>query len=343
MHVGPIRLSLLIGLSILSMSACRTSPSPSDAARAGNRAAQLTAIEVSQLREDAITLLLEAADSPSAQARANAIEGLQPVCSRATRIVRAALADENLGVRYAAVATVGHCEMTRLVRAVRPLLRDPSPSVRAMALFSLHRCGDPVDLTPLSALLMDDDPTTRANVAMILGELGNPSAIPMLRNAARRPMPRVSPARARIVQLQITEAMVRLGDNEALESIRAALHAPQEEGEAQAFAASMIGRLGDERSVGTLVLLTARKREYLSTEVRLACAGSLAQLGLPQGGFIADAYRDDPISAIRTQAAYIYGQIGDQANLSILDEMMRDGDELVRISAAAAIVRILSR
>ncbi|HEB61188.1 MAG TPA: HEAT repeat domain-containing protein [Phycisphaeraceae bacterium] len=304
---------------------------------------ELSIIEQSQLREDAINLLLEATRSPDAETRANAIEALQPVPARIEKVLRAGLHDENPGVRFVAAMTTGKLRMKQLTRTLRPLLRDENKSVRAAAIYALYNCGANVDISPLSALLMSPDPSTRSNVALVLGEMGNPSALPMLREAAGLPLTRSAPADAKRTRLQIAEAMAKLGDNDALEQIRAALHLPADQGELQAFAASMLGRLGDERSVDSLILLTARRPEYLSAEVRLACAGSLAELGRPQGAFIADAFRDNPRPALRAQAAFVYGEIGDKKNLAILQQMMQDPVSVVRIYAASSIVRITSQ
>jgi HEAT repeat protein len=333
---------LLLGLTLLPMLAgCKPPP---DAGAADPVSRQpLSAVEQSTLREEAIDLLLESAASERAEARANALEALQQVPGRSREMLRMGLHDPNLAVRYVAAVNVGELEQRDLAREVRRLVADPNDSVQAAALFALHRCGEPIDISPLSTLLMQPDPTTRANVAFLLGELGNASAMQMLRDAARAEMPRVGEADAKRVQLQIAESLAKLGDDEALEPIRAALYAPPEQGELQALAATMLGRLGDERSVDSLIQLASRKEEFLSAEVRLACAASLAQLGRPQGAFVADMYCASERPALRAQSAYVYGQIGSPANLRVLRRMMQDSSEIVRIYAAAAVVRITSR
>ena len=105
----------------------------------------------------------------------------------------------------------------------------------------------------------------------------------------------------------------------------------------------MLGRLGDERSVDSLIQLASRRQEFLSAEVRLACAGSLAQLGRTQGSFVADMFRASEQPPLRAQSAYVYGQVGSPANLRLLRQMMEDPSEIVRIYAASAVVRITSR
>src|SRR5690606_25134635 len=111
--------------------------------------------------------------------------------------------------------------------AVRPLVRDESPMARLAAVYALHRCGDTspdADLTPLGAALWDESPRVRAHAAFILGEIGDPSAIPMLRDSLRAPANRVSRSEVRLTQLQIAEARIKLGDEEPLHEVRAALY-----------------------------------------------------------------------------------------------------------------------
>jgi HEAT repeat protein len=337
------RLQLLLSLTLaLGLAGCQSRSGDSATAPELSRT-YLSPIEAAQLREDAIEFLLQHSVSEQAEVRANALEALQRVPTRSRAALRVGLRDANLGVRYVAAFSIGKLQLEDLGPEVRRLINDPDPSVQAAALFALHQCGESVDISPLSTMLLQSDPTLRGNVAFILGEMGNPSAVPLLREAARTPMPRVGDAHLKRVQLQIAESLARLGDEEALQAIRAALYAPPEQGEAQALAAAMIGRLGDERSVDTLILLTARTEAYLSAEVRLACAASLAQLGRTQGAFIADRYFRNQQPALRAQSAFVYGQIGDAANLGLLRDMMLSDPSLpAQIHAASAILQVTS-
>jgi HEAT repeat protein len=78
----------------------------------------------------------------------------------------------------------------------------------------------------------------------------------------------------------------------------------------------------------------------MPAEVRLAAAGSLAELGLDKGTFIADEYAGNSMPAIRAQAAHVYGLIGRPENLSKLQKMMTDRAAIVRIAAAGAVLKI---
>jgi HEAT repeat protein len=90
-------------------------------------------------------------------------------------------------------------------------------------------------------------------------------------------------------------------------------------------------------------LLTARLDEggnMLPPEVRLAAAYALAQLGRPQGDFIALAYLDDPRASVRGLSALVLGEIGKSEHLDKLELLMADPDPSVRVHAGAAVVRL---
>ena len=213
-------------------------------------------IEKSQLREKCLELLQGFARSDNALMRANAIEGMSPAPARCETLVRAGLADDNLGVRYAAALTVGRLKLKNSAPMVRPLLSDADPSVRAAAVFAMVRTGNNVEQTELSSLLMNGDARARSNAAFILGELGNKSAVPMLRDAARQPMPPDSPIAVRLFRLQLAEALVKLGDKTASDTIEAALYpSSREDFEAAVLAAQIIGEVKIEKAAGQLVNL----------------------------------------------------------------------------------------
>jgi HEAT repeat protein len=216
--------------------------------------------------------------------------------------------------------------------------------VRAAAIFAIRRCRASVDPTPLAGMLQDASPRVRAQAAFVLGELGDAGAIPMLREAARDPMNKAPPSEVKVMQLQIAEARIKLGDDDALQELRAALYpARPEDMEATILAAQIIGQVQDRASMAPLIALTAMKDEAgnrMPAEAQLAAAGSLARLGATQGGFIARQYSADPDPIRRAQAAFVFGETGGRENLPILDGMLADQEGTVRVSAAAAILKI---
>jgi len=295
-----------------------------------------------QLREQALQRLLQLTAHPHPQVRANAVEALTLAPAALATVARRMLADENLGVRFAAAMAVGRTQLAEARDWVRPLLSDPSPVVRAAAIYALRRLGEEADPTFLASLLTDAaDPKQRATAAFILGELGEASAIPLLKDAARRPMPRASLIELRLLRLQIAEALVKLGEERAVETIRAALYPSRpEELEATALACQIIGEVRDRRAADQLIYLTALQGQRRPpAEVRLAAAEALAKLGLRSGGFIADELAEDPNPAIRSQCASVYGWAGRARDVAALEKLLADPSPLVQAAAAAGLLR----
>lgn len=301
-------------------------------------------IEVSALREQALGVLVQLASSRTPQIRANALEGLVPASGRLEPLAAAALTDSNEGVRAVACMVVGRAELDKLADSVRPLTSDASPYVRASAIYAMRELGQSVDPTPISALLLDHPSTrVRAHAAFILGELGDRSALPMLRQAAAEPVLSGTPIENRLLQLQIAEAMVKLGEDEQRQVLRAALYpARPEELEAAALAAQIIGEVDDRMAIDQLVGLVTENRRgrQMPAEVRLSVAGALAKLGQDGAEPVAAEYQTNPTAAIRAQAASVFGETGSREALAPLESLLADESELVRASAASAILHI---
>ncbi len=295
-----------------------------------------------ELRQVATDLLIQAGESDYALLRANAIEGLRHDPARVEAIAVAALSDENRGVRFVAAMTIGMLKLTESSHLLEPLLLDPSDSVRAAAMYGLTRCGRRVDLTPLGLMLHSDDPEVKGNAALVLGELGEKSAAPMIRAAVGRSMERVGPARRRIVEMQLAEAMVRLGRTNEIEVIRAALFTSAEQGELAALACLMCGRLRDYDALQTLLSLTRDVEQGgQAPEVRLAAAMAVAQIDPSRAPVdVPLAFVTSPRSELRAQAAMTLGHMRHPAVVGPLRQLLSDPDPMVQVSAAAAILEL---
>jgi HEAT repeat protein len=256
--------------------------------------------------------------------------------------------------------TVGELRLRDSLAQVRPLLNDPDESVRIAAVFALAENAAPVNRDPLAQALMSGPMRARSQAAFILGELGDESAIPLLRDAARRlggtQAEMFSAAQRRILRLQIAEALARLGESDALHTLRAALYpSSPDEFEATALAIQILGRLKDEDSVAQLIQLVeyttpdsprgadVMHRIYVyPPEVRLAAASSLAEMGYPDGAYVGRQYEQSPDEALRAQVAFLYGVIAGPDEVARLQAMLDDPSILVRIQAAAGVLRALS-
>jgi HEAT repeat protein len=300
--------------------------------------------QAEELRQASVELLQQASEASNALLRANAIEAMQHAPAHIEPLVRRGLVDDNHGVRFVAAMSVGEQNMVHLAHLLEPLLRDGFGSVQAAAIYGLHRCGSPVDRSPLASMIVSDDPEVRANAAMILGEMGNPSAAPMIRQAAGRGMELVSAARVKMVDLQLAEALVKLGDEREIEVIRAALFAPAEQGEITALACMMCGRLKDERAVPNLVRLARRGGQYRQpAEVRMAATWALARIDPAQAAMsVPLEYAASGQYQLRAQAALTLGEIGDPQALPTLAPMLQDSNPLVQVAAAGGILQITS-
>ncbi|MFA6045303.1 MAG: HEAT repeat domain-containing protein [Phycisphaerales bacterium] len=305
---------------------------------------ELSQIAQSQLRERAIEAVQAAAKSPNPQIRANAVEAAGLAAVRLSKIIDAGLSDESPAVRTVAALSVGREHLVDLADHASLLLQDPSPHVKAAAIFAMAKCGLAVDQTPLATMLLrDPSPWVRRNAAFILGEMGNPSAMPLLRAAARQGLQGATPEQTKNFELQLDEAMVKLGDSRAREAIRAALYPSRpEELEATVLAIQIIGTTKDQAAIDQLIHLADYadpKGQQYPPEIRLAIAGTLAQVGLPKGDFVVEEYVADASPGVRAQAAWAYGYIASPKAISRLDGLLNDAEDGVRIAAAAGVLR----
>lgn len=297
----------------------------------------------SELREHAINELMGMTADDAPEIRANALEALSSVKARVEPIVALALSDTNDGVRSVAAMVAGREYLITLAPSVRLLLNDSSPFVRASAMYALSTFGERVDISELSVFLLENkNPRIRSHAAFILGELGETSAIDLLQNAFREPVPNASTIEKKLYRLQLAEALIKLGNDESIDSIRAALY-PSRPGEleATALAVQIIGQLRDEPSIDQLIYLADPNSDTpMPAEVRLGVAQALAYMGHTEGSFIADSFMDSTIDTIRAQSAMVYGITQGKGNLGKLEIMMlNDPSRLTQVAAAGAIVQ----
>ena len=292
-----------------------------------------------ELATEARRILLAAASSQWPALRAHALEASIGHPSLLSEIAPKALADDNRGVRFVACMSIAESKDGRFTEMVAPLLADPSPSVRAAAMLALARGGQRVNFTPLADMLLDNDPEIRSNAYLVLGELGNDSAVPLIRESLGRGMKLVNPLRVRLVDLAAAEALVKLGDQNEVEPIRAALFAPPEQGELTIVACDSVRRLRDEVARPMLErIVAARGSAERSPEIRLAACRALRALGSVTAPVaVAKEYSKHPDARIRSQATVLLGEIGTPEARAILSGLLRDSDPTVQIAAAGGL------
>lgn len=306
----------------------------------GNAGAAVPQAQALSPRERAVELVLTSTRSEDPFRRANAVECMQVLPDRAVPVVQLALDDPHPVVRFAALGVIGRLKLSSLVSSAERLTRDGNPSVRAAALYALRANGVQVDLSPMAAMLASQDPGLRSNVVMLLGMLGDKSASPMIRELAQKPMPRASPAQAAISRFQATEALVRLGDDSMLAALRAGPYAQFDE--LRVLAVQSLGRVNDRAMMRAIQELLANP----PVEIQLAAAESLARFGLNDGLEVTLRAASSPSATVRAQAAMVLGLFRDPRATATLERLMGEGDEQVRLSAAASVLgfsRVLGR
>jgi HEAT repeat protein len=343
--------AVVLGCSIAAMPGCSSSPkpepprpTPATPSRNTTPPPQTDRIEAGKLREDAIaTIETLFRTSKYDQIRAHAVEAAGASPKRLREIIELGITDPSPGVRSVSAGVVGKHSLREFAPALRPLLKDASQHVRASAIYALTRTGDNPDQTPLGQMLLtDSDPWVNRHAASMIGEVRNKTALPLLQNALTQRVPNMPPTHQRIMQLLVAESMVKLGDESQRPVLRAALFPSQPEDlESAAIAAQILGEVNDREAAGQMLNVasyTDKNGKLYPAEVRLAIAGSLAKMGQPAAAGIADEYLQGT-TVHQAQAATVYGEVGGTTHWGKLATLMKHPNELVRISAASAILK----
>ena len=308
----------------------------------------------------------QAARSDDPFIRANAIEAAQRLEGRITPLLQLGLEDDHPAVRFAALSSIGKLREEELLSGVRHVLEQEqeneaalrrelrdrqrrlsdrqrsrlhtqvefSRSVQAAAYFALARCEADVDLTPMASLLASPDPSVRGNAAMLLGYLGDESAVPLLEEVAQMPVRRAGDQQRALVRVQIAEAILRLEDESALDTLRAAAYSRHHE--VRVLAIETLGELGDRGMEGGLEEIVLEDRNNM--ELRLAAVWALARFGGSRGVELAYDAAESDDWRLRVWAARTLGLMEDAAAANRLVALLEDPNERVRLQAAASVL-----
>ncbi|RPG16293.1 MAG: HEAT repeat domain-containing protein [Phycisphaera sp. TMED9] len=290
----------------------------------------------------ATSWLLQAVTYPEAVIRANAFEALEGNPEALYEVAPLGFIDENRGVRFIATMSVGDAGLDGLAALIEPLVLDPSDSVRASAIYALNALDQYADPSPLGGMVFSNSPEIRGNAYLVLGLMGNPTAIPVIKANLGKGMRLENAMRVRLTELQAAEALVRLGDEDSIEPIRAALFTPVEQGEITVLACDMLGRLGDEQARSMLFrLIVASGNQSRPPEIQMAAAAALFRLGPPlpnelSSVVLSQVNARDPRR--RLQAAAILGIVPGPGALAALEGLLTDAEPMVRTAAAGSIL-----
>jgi HEAT repeat protein len=206
-----------------------------------------------------------------------------------------ALADENWAVRKAAGLAIGQMRDAQALEPFLAALRGQTQEARLLAAEALGQFGDVRAVDPLVGALADRSWDVRAAAARALGAIADARAVSPLMVAMRESDLGVRDAAA--------EALVNIGQP-AFDTLGDALDDPS--WDVRRTAALALGRLGDQRATGRLLL----------------------------------ALRDNSDPWLRENAALALGQIGDISALPLLQVALFDDAPRVREAAAAALHRL---
>ncbi len=264
--------------------------------------------------------------------RANVLKGLGRSGDRSTRdLIRPLLEDEQVIVQVAAAGAMIKLGYQEFWKNIEKSAEKNEGYERGAAYRMLGELGDVRAIEILEKGLRDRQPSIRGAAAASLGKILRPEAVPYLLSALMDKSPAVrSIATVGLGKQKAEKAIPVLtnGLNDPNPGVRAAsVAALLHLGNPFSLVAQTVSELMPDKNPG----------------IRSAIAKAL------ENGHGRDAIGTlflllkDPVPKPRITAARSLGRIGDRQILPRLKQALRDQDEAVRATVAAAIVRILSQ
>ncbi|MGW4020969.1 HEAT repeat domain-containing protein [Streptomyces sp. NPDC005009] len=258
-------------------------------------------------------------------------------------LLRSLTAHRSAPLRSMAVELLGRLCRPELLPVFLDALHDEDPDVREEAAVACGRTGAPLAVRPLAAMIgAGGDAWHDRGPVDGLGLLGDPRAVPALVPLLHSPVG--------LVRLLTVRAIRACADPDTPRRCLAALHASDRpEDDHHLF--RLLGELGDPAAgpalLETLHRLTTRARWSQGAP---ACAAALGKLRVREAvPLLARIVADDPAhrhlgpgdgTALRREAAYALGRIGDPAAADALAEAVRDPSPDVREQAVTALTRL---
>jgi len=241
---------------------------------------------------------------------------------------QAALGSSDAATRASAARLLGLARTKEASDALLAALADPDAAVRLAAAEALGRIADPANSSALMVMIEHPDEQVRLGAARALGLMRSEAA--------------VEPLRAMLMNGEggavtvAAQALGRIGTPAATDALLAAL-ADAEMSPRRHAALGALETMG-EPAVGPLTeMLTASRDGY----ARQNSAQALGWIGSAQATeALVDALQDGN-EAVRGQAAWALGEIGDPAAQAALERAAEgDGSVLVRAEAKQALSQL---
>lgn len=302
---------------------------------------------------DARTGLRQAAEDADPEVRTKALEALADTEGAAAgALMLQGLQDQRRPVRFAAAMAAGEVRYQPAKPILLAMAKDPQtpPKLLCAVIYALHRMGETTHTTKLGELLYWQDKWVRATAAMVMGKLDEPAAkepLDALRRGERDP----------VVELQVVEALAALGDQRAAALLRA--FTKSQFLEDRIIAVQGLGRVRQASSAYFLRKLLSKRKEHPA--VRVAAAGSLAQLGELDGYDLAMRAATNPRKVLRsavgrrarilqaettnlqTLAILALGQMGEVDAVEKLHPLVFSTNGAVSVAACKSILQLLKK
>lgn len=320
--------AILLSASILS-SGCNNGIS------VGNEKSNLMSF-----RGRAIEIVLEGLNDSDNSIKSNAIEvvsqaNIQELLPQVVKL----LDSQSVAVRFAATVAIGDMNYRAGNKPVKKLLSDENENIKIAAAYSLTKLGNNDYSDTIRKSIKNNDQTVRANSALLLGKLGNRDDLEILYWVMQ------DPYSFHKVKVNTVEAIATLGDDRIYRNKLWPL---------------LISKFADDRIMGIsgmAALNTPDSKDAIITmlddalpEVRLYAAEQLGRIGDKTGEPEVLDYFENVAGKMDTEArqrnnvlaAMAIGRIGSERLNKFLPELLQSQSKQVRLSAAGAVLLLIS-
>lgn len=238
-----------------------------------------------------------------------------------------ALQGEYFTVRSRAALALGKIGDRKVLPPLLDALKDPEDEVRIAACLALGLFKDPTTFDAITNVLLDDPMIeVRQAAAKALGNTEHPAALPYLMEALHDSYWWYEREYAVVDLLQAIEKLGGVAVDPLIKALG------EKEGTVRKFAATLLGKLGDPRSIEPLGMALYD----LHHDVGRASAESLAKFGTPAVDVLIEAL-SHPEMWIRIHSVIALGKIKDPRVALVLLETLNDPEREVKKQAIAVL------